>query len=46
MSDVTRLLDSAAAGDRKATTDFLPLVYDQLRQLAAARWLGPLHRIG
>src|SRR5947209_9760714 len=37
MSDVTRLLDAAAAGDRKAAADLLPLVYDQLRQLAAAR---------
>jgi RNA polymerase sigma factor (TIGR02999 family) len=37
MSDVTRLLDAAAAGDRKAAADLLPLVYDELRQLAAAR---------
>jgi len=37
MSDVTRLLDAAAAGDRKAASDLLPLVYDELRQLAAAR---------
>jgi RNA polymerase sigma factor (TIGR02999 family) len=37
MSDVTRLLDAAAAGDRKAAADLLPLVYGQLRQLAAAR---------
>jgi hypothetical protein len=36
MSDVTRLLDAAAAGDRKAATDLLPLVYDELRMLAAA----------
>ena len=37
MPDVTRLLDAAAAGDRKAAADLLPLVYDELRQLAAAR---------
>src|SRR5262245_14947601 len=37
MSEVTRLLDAAAAGDRKAAADLLPLVYDELRQLAAAR---------
>jgi RNA polymerase sigma factor (TIGR02999 family) len=37
MSDVTQLLDAAAAGDRKAAADLLPLVYDELRQLAAAR---------
>jgi RNA polymerase sigma factor (TIGR02999 family) len=37
MSEVTRLLDAAASGDRKAAADLLPLVYDELRQLAAAR---------
>ena len=37
MADVTRLLDAAAAGDRKAAADLLPLVYDELRKLAAAR---------
>jgi RNA polymerase sigma factor (TIGR02999 family) len=37
MSDVTRLLDAAAAGDRKAAADLLPLVYDELRKLAAGR---------
>src|SRR5215218_3707113 len=37
MSDVTRLLDAAAAGDRAAAADLLPLVYDELRALAAAR---------
>jgi hypothetical protein len=37
MSDVTCLLDAAAAGDRRAATDLLPLVYDELRKLAAAR---------
>lgn len=37
MPDVTRLLDAAAAGDRQAAADLLPLVYDELRKLAAAR---------
>jgi RNA polymerase sigma factor (TIGR02999 family) len=37
MSDVTRLLDAAAAGDRTAAAALLPLVYDELRNLAAAR---------
>jgi RNA polymerase sigma factor (TIGR02999 family) len=37
MSDVTRLLYAAAAGDRRAAADLLPLVYDELRKLAAAR---------
>src|SRR5215207_3980585 len=37
MSDVTRLLDAAAAGDRQAAAALLPLVYDELRKLAAAR---------
>ena len=37
MADVTRLLDSAAAGDPKAAAELLPLVYEELRKLAAAR---------
>jgi hypothetical protein len=37
MPEGTRLLDAAAAGDRKAAADVLPLVYDELRKLAAAR---------
>jgi len=37
MSDVTRLLDAAAAGDSRAAEDLLPLVYDELRRLAAAK---------
>ena len=40
MSDVTRLLDAAAGGDRKAAADLLPLVYDELRKLAAARMVA------
>jgi len=34
---VTRLLEAAQAGDRRAAADLLPLVYDELRALAAAR---------
>jgi RNA polymerase sigma factor (TIGR02999 family) len=37
MSHVTRLIDAASAGDRQAAADLLPLVYDELRKLAAAR---------
>jgi RNA polymerase sigma factor (TIGR02999 family) len=37
MSEVTHLLNAAAAGDRNAAADLLPLVYDELRKLAAAR---------
>ena len=37
MPEITQLLDVAAAGDRRAADDLLPLVYDELRKLAAAR---------
>jgi hypothetical protein len=37
VSDVSLLLDAAAAGDSKAAADSFPLVYDELRKLAAAR---------
>src|SRR5215831_16030214 len=37
MADVSRLLDAAAAGDRRVAAELLPLVYDELRKLAAAR---------
>jgi RNA polymerase sigma factor (TIGR02999 family) len=37
MSDLTRLVEAAAGGDPKAAGDLLPLVYDELRSLAAAR---------
>ena len=40
MTDVTRLLDAAAAGDRLAAAQLLPLVYDELRKLAAVRMAG------
>src|SRR6059036_408633 len=37
MSDVTRILDRAAQGDPKAADELLPLVYEELRKLAAHR---------
>jgi RNA polymerase sigma factor (TIGR02999 family) len=37
MSEVTRLLIAASGGDRQAAADVLPLVYEELRKLAAAR---------
>ena len=37
MPDLTRLLEAAEAGDRQAAAQLLPLVYDELRKLAAAR---------
>ena len=37
MPDVTQLLDAADAGDPNAAAALLPLVYDELRKLAAAR---------
>ena len=37
MSDVTRLLDAVERGEPKAAEELLPLVYDELRRLAAAK---------
>jgi RNA polymerase sigma factor (TIGR02999 family) len=37
MSQVTRLLDQARQGDARAAGDLLPLVYDELRRLAARK---------
>ena len=37
MSDVTRILDALAQGDAHAAEQLLPLVYDELRKLAAQR---------
>jgi len=37
MADVTHLLDSASAGDPNAAAEFLPLVYEELRLLAARK---------
>lgn len=36
MSDVTVILKRLGAGDRSAAEDLLPLVYDELRRIAAA----------
>src|ERR1043165_1543436 len=35
MSDVTRILDAIAQGDTHAAEELLPLVYEELRKLAA-----------
>lgn len=37
MTDATRLLEAANRGDRQAAAELLPLVYDELRKLAAAK---------
>ena len=37
MSDVTRILDRVQRGDAAAAGELLPLVYEELRKLAAAR---------
>jgi RNA polymerase sigma factor (TIGR02999 family) len=36
-NDVTRILQAMAGGDRAAAAELLPLVYEELRQLAARR---------
>ena len=40
MSDVTHVLQAAQAGDSRAAAELLPLVYDELRRLAAHRLAG------
>jgi RNA polymerase sigma factor (TIGR02999 family) len=37
MSDITLLLQAASRGERHASDELLPLVYDELRRLAASR---------
>jgi RNA polymerase sigma factor (TIGR02999 family) len=37
MSEVTQILDAVAGGDRQAAAQLLPLVYAELRHLAAVR---------
>jgi len=37
MSDVTHILDRVQQGDEKAAEELLPLVYEELRKLAASR---------
>jgi RNA polymerase sigma factor (TIGR02999 family) len=40
MSDVTRILQAIDNGDAKAANELLPLVYEELRRLAAHRMAG------
>ena len=40
MSEINLILSQAAAGDSKAAEQLLPLVYDELRKLAAAKLAG------
>ena len=40
MSEVTRILDAIQQGDPNAAEELLPLVYDELRKLAAHRMAG------
>src|SRR5690349_14626853 len=37
MSDVTLVLEAIGRGEKQASEELLPLVYDELRRLAAAR---------
>ena len=41
MSDVTRILDRVQQGEAKAADELLPLVYEELRRLAAQPAAGP-----
>ena len=38
MGDVTRLLDKIESGDRAAAEQLLPVVYQELRRLASAKF--------
>ena len=38
MSDITHILQAIKPGDPKAPDELLPLVYDELRKLAAYKW--------
>jgi len=40
MSELTRILQSAAGGRTKAAAELLPLVYEELRKLAASKMAG------
>ncbi len=40
MSDVTRILERVQHGDPKAAEELLPLIYDELRKLAAQKMAG------
>lgn len=39
MSDVTQILQRIETGDQRASAELLPLVYEELRKLAAARMI-------
>ena len=41
MSEVTQILDRAQQGDPKAAEELVPLVYEELRKLAAAKMTLP-----
>jgi RNA polymerase sigma factor (TIGR02999 family) len=43
MSDVTQILQAASSGDSRAAAELLPLVYEELRRLAAHRLAGEAH---
>ena len=43
MPDATQLLQAASAGDSRAAAALLPLVYEELRRLAARRLAGEQH---
>jgi RNA polymerase sigma factor (TIGR02999 family) len=40
LSNVTRILESIGSGDPKAADELLPLVYDELRKLAASKMMS------
>ena len=40
MPEVTRLIEAAQKGNQQAAAELLPLVYEELRKLAAARMAG------
>ena len=44
MNDVTRILTAIEQGDGQAAEQLLPLVYDELRKLAAARMAAENYR--
>ena len=46
MPEITHLMDAAAAGDRQAAAELFPLVYGELRELAAAARVAQLHLFG
>lgn len=42
MSDITRILESVESGDPKAAGELLPLIYGELRKLAASKMANEL----